>query len=262
MSVYLGYQKLCVLVQVEERLLSVPPSEPLHCSTPLHGSVQEDEVSSDEVGSFESLDSCSLDISQLPKSDCSLEMTTSHEPLLCIPSTPPDPVNPQVIRQSLNSGYKLVFDNINKNIKPRYMRADAQTISLNYVQMYGVKDRIDYSSAVSCQRSSVELNLYDILPSSRDYDSLKQDFTVLISRMIVNYLPFFREDFNNLVEKHIPHKYSHEMCKKSGVVSAYTYISSYNYVLHMYAQSFHSTLFTECRFHLGYCPKMKLHMKG
>ena len=41
-------------------------------------------------------------------------------------------------------GYKIVIDNIDKNVKPRNMRVDAQTKSLHYVQMYSVKDRIDF----------------------------------------------------------------------------------------------------------------------
>lgn len=97
------------------------------------------------------------------------------------------------------------------------MRSDSQTVSLHYVQVYAMKDRVDYST-VTCQKQA-EVNLYDILPTSEDYDSLKKDFAVLISRMIVAYLPFFSTDFKDTVQKHIAHKYSSEMSKKSEVVS-------------------------------------------
>ncbi len=46
--------------------------------------------------------------------------------------------------KSVNTGYKIVFDNIDKNVNPRHMRSDNQTRSLHYVQSYAVKDRINY----------------------------------------------------------------------------------------------------------------------
>ena len=198
------------------------------------GSFSSDEVgsfSSDEVGSFsttiESLDNYSLPtlaVSQLQSGDTDISHEAPNEISLLtnvssnVSSTSPGPCNLQVHQPvSLNVGYKLVFDNINWYIKPRYMRLDSQATSLSYVQSYGVKDRIDYSSISSQKRT--EVNLYDVLPTSNDYESLKKDFTILISRMIIDYLPFFSKDFKNLVKRHIPHKYSREMCKKSKVVS-------------------------------------------
>ena len=62
---------------------------------------------------------------------------------------------------SVNAEYKLVLDNIDKNIKPRYMHSDSQTLSLHYAQMYGVKDRIDYSTFSS--QKHTETNIYSIL---------------------------------------------------------------------------------------------------
>ena len=41
--------------------------------------------------------------------------------------------------------YKLVGDNIDKNVQTREMRADNQTKSLHYFHTYGVRDRIDLS---------------------------------------------------------------------------------------------------------------------
>ncbi len=119
---------------------------------------------------------------------------------------------------SLNSGYKLVFDNIDKNVKPRYMRCDAQTQSLHYVQVYGVKDRIDYSSFTSEQKTEIEV--FSILPNSEDYDAVKKIFTVLISRIMHKHLAFFGDDFKKLIPQHIRHEYSAEMSTKSEVVSA------------------------------------------
>ena len=121
--------------------------------------------------------------------------------------------------KSTNAGYKLVFDNIDKTIKPRFMTQDSQTTTLHYVQAYAVKDRIDYSS-IGPERKN-ESNLYAILPDSEDYRSLKERFATHVSRVITTNLDFFREDLKGLTQRHIPHRYSTEMCHKSEIVSNY-----------------------------------------
>ncbi len=60
--------------------------------------------------------------------------------------------------------YKLVFDNIDKTVKPRYMRMDAQNKSLHYVQLYAVKDRVNLSHLSPTPPSVCEVALDMILP--------------------------------------------------------------------------------------------------
>ena len=50
---------------------------------------------------------------------------------------------------SVNTGYKIVFDNIDKNVAPRFMRNEHQTRSLHYVHSNAVKDRLDFSNLSS-----------------------------------------------------------------------------------------------------------------
>lgn len=80
--------------------------------------------------------------------------------------------------------YKLVFDNINKTVKPRFMRSTMQTQSLNYVQIYSVRSRIDFSS-LSLTPKSLNINnasLYDeIIPSEENYKQLKKNFAILVA---------------------------------------------------------------------------------
>ena len=42
--------------------------------------------------------------------------------------------------------FKLVGDNIDKNINPQDVRLDSQTVSLHYFHSYAVRDRIDMSN--------------------------------------------------------------------------------------------------------------------
>lgn len=47
---------------------------------------------------------------------------------------------------SVMVGYKVVGDNIDKNVKPRYARQENKTLSMHYYHSYAVRDRIDISS--------------------------------------------------------------------------------------------------------------------
>ena len=87
------------------------------------------------------------------------------------------------------------------------------------MQAHAVKDRIDYSSIGDEQKN--ETNLYKILPDSEDYHLLKERFVIHVSRIISTYLDFFKEDFKNIVQRHIPHRYSSEMCHMSEIGSTY-----------------------------------------
>ena len=87
------------------------------------------------------------------------------------------------------------------------MRMDFQTQSL---QIYSLKDRIDFS-CFSELPSDGNRSLYDIVPSDGDYQELKQNFAIIVARSIIDHLPFFSNDFKNLVPMHIPHPYSQEM---------------------------------------------------
>lgn len=113
-------------------------------------------------------------------------------------------------------GFKLVMDNIDSTVRPRYMREDAQNQSLHYVQVYAVKDRIDYSSIPDPAPSSTR-NIFNIIPSSDA--QLKKNLAILVARILVEYIQFFNKDFRDLVTTHILHKYSYQMSQKSEVVS-------------------------------------------
>lgn len=114
-------------------------------------------------------------------------------------------------------GYKFVLDNIDKTVKPRHMTLDSRTKSLHYVQLYCVKDRIDFSSLPNTQSTDMKC-LYDILPSATDYSELKQSITSIVARIVVENIPFFASDFKGLIPKHGPHQYAAQMKEKSHVV--------------------------------------------
>lgn len=125
---------------------------------------------------------------------------------------------------------KLVMDNIDSTVRPRFMREDAQNQSLHYVQVYAVKDRINNSSIPDPPPSSTR-NIFNIIPSSDDYAQLKKNLPILVARILVKNIQFFNEDYRQLVTKHIPHKYSDQTSQKSEVVNSVSYIHAHIFLL-------------------------------
>ncbi len=118
----------------------------------------------------------------------------------------------------MTAGFKIVFDNIDLTVRPRHSTEERQSLSLHNVNAFAVKDHINYST-FSSTRERKEDYLYSILPNDEDYQSLKERFIIHVSRIIVKYMNFFKEDFQNLIQWHIPHQFSKVMSKKSEVVS-------------------------------------------
>ena len=120
--------------------------------------------------------------------------------------------------------YKLVGDNIDKGVKARYMRADKyHNKSLHYFHSYAVASRIDFSKfsnvkPATCLNSPPK-RVLQLLPTKEDDRVLRNNFITLVSRVLVENIPFFKETFDGIVTWHIQHKYSSEMAKKSHVVS-------------------------------------------
>ena len=201
-----------------------------------HSSFREDHVSPD-ILSLTSLHSCNSssdessviipdsptisDPSDIVSDISSIMSQTEQKPWSPLPASEDNDTIQELVETAAcvtTPGFKFVVDNVDSKISPRFMREDAQSQSLHYVQLYAVKDRIDYSSVPDSPPSSTK-NIFSIIPSSDDYTQLKKNMAILVARILVEHIRFFSEDFRDLVTKHIPHKYSDQMSQKSEVVS-------------------------------------------
>lgn len=117
------------------------------------------------------------------------------------------------------NGFKIVGDNLDKYVKPRFMRINKQSQSLNYFNSYAVKDRIDLTSFSNFKPFiDIDVNVADLLPSSDVHSQVVKNMAVLVARILVDNMAVFKFYFGDVVERHILHKYSDEMSKKSEVV--------------------------------------------
>ena len=119
--------------------------------------------------------------------------------------------------------YLIVGDNLNKTINPRYMTFEHQCQSLHYFHSYAVLDRVncaDLSSDVPVGDVK-SLSFAAFLPTPEDCSVIRYNYSVLLGRVLVEKLSFFKK-FRDCIPKHIIHEHSLEMKKKSTVVSTYS----------------------------------------
>ena len=119
--------------------------------------------------------------------------------------------------------YKIVGDNIDFNIVPRYMRIDHKVNSLHYFHSYAVCDRISvenlpYQKPPSCLPSSKHISKM-LLPTPSDDGAMINNIKIIFSRILCETLPFFNQVFSDLITKHIHHRRYSEMSAKSIIVS-------------------------------------------
>lgn len=86
------------------------------------------------------------------------------------------------LQSAVCTGFKVVGDNIDKNIRRSYQCIDRTTRSLHYFHMFAVKDRVDFSHLSNSRPTHVEVDIQVLLPSAKDFAAIKNDFEILISR--------------------------------------------------------------------------------
>lgn len=80
------------------------------------------------------------------------------------------------------TGFKLLGDNFDKNVRPSYQRSNKQTVSLHFFHALAVSDRIDFSALSDAAPHSVVIDPCLLLPTAADVETVKKEFQVFISR--------------------------------------------------------------------------------
>ena len=123
-------------------------------------------------------------------------------------------------------GVKIVGDNVDKNVKARFTHIDHQGKSLHYFHCYATQDRFDLSMPEDYPDVPTNPKLEDLLPSKSDISEMKSLFAIHVARIICKYMPFFAEDFIDVIPEHLKHPMSSQMNLKSDVVSISVHFES------------------------------------
>ena len=120
--------------------------------------------------------------------------------------------------------FKIVGDNIDKEIKPRNMRSDYQARSLHYFHLYALRDRVNLDNCEDQPSAPVMSNIdLDLLfPCESDERTLRKNMGIIVARILKKHIPFFAK-YGKGIERHIRHTFTEEMSKKSAVVSVIYY---------------------------------------
>ena len=116
---------------------------------------------------------------------------------------------PGSVTQKVWMGFKLVGDNIDLTVRPQRLRSDRQTQSLHYFNTMAVRDRIDMPG-FSDEEKVIDLStvkLDSLLPDEMGVKGIRANFSVLVSRVLVKYLPAL-QDLQCVASKHITHWYA------------------------------------------------------
>lgn len=84
-----------------------------------------------------------------------------------------------------NSYYKIVGDNIDKNIRPSFQRVSHQTKSLHYFHSYAAMDRVNFSNLSNDVPHSIEVDCDCLLPGKDDLTTFLQELKILVSRQVL-----------------------------------------------------------------------------
>ena len=115
---------------------------------------------------------------------------------------------------------QIIMDNLDTNLKASRETSTHKGKSLHWVSLFAVKDRVSGNHLPDqCPLADVsKVPLSTWLPSVSDCVTLRAEFIVLVSRVLVQNLTAFCFLRDQAVE-HIPHTYSAKMKKKSEIVS-------------------------------------------
>ena len=74
--------------------------------------------------------------------------------------------------------------------------------------------------------------LEDLLPSKSDISEMKSSFAIHVARILCKYMPYFAENFSDVIPEHLEHSMSSQMSLKSDVVSILAHcISNFNNIV-------------------------------
>ena len=104
-------------------------------------------------------------------------------------------------------------------IRPHDMLSTSQNVDLHYFASNLIVERVpcDSLSKTAPQQGLLSLPNSTFLLSSVEAKKLREDFKVLVARVLVANIPHL-SFLKSIIPQHIPHKYQQEMAVKSTII--------------------------------------------
>ena len=146
------------------------------------------------------------------------------------------PQCPQV--NPADSGRKLVFDNLDYTQEVHWMTEGHQNIDCHYVTAMSTENRVagNELSPVPPPHGVMGMENGKCVPSNIDNARQRDNYIKLVERIIVSNIPCL-EYLSDVCTRHIQHKYSHEMAKKTNTVRQVCILEIFTNIIETYFQS-------------------------
>lgn len=117
--------------------------------------------------------------------------------------------------------FAVVIDNFDLRVEAAEMTSDNQNKDIHWINHSAILDRVPCTGFDNEQPLADLANVPNktFLPTVSDHLNLMRDFDTLVSRVLVEHFPQFRNAFSDVVPQHIPHKYSQQLKLKSKKVN-------------------------------------------
>ena len=182
-----GYSISCLCIQKANDILQSLPGifNEVECNQECNSSTSTDsedldyfvteESDSDEPLEYVSSDTSEADTDTSDTSFSDME-TSSTTPILT------SNVQSSSSLPEIPLPFKIVGDNIDKNIRPRYVRSNARSTSIHYFDSYALRDQIDFHTLSLPSKQDLAES---ILPSTTDDEMLRNNVIVIVSCILV-----------------------------------------------------------------------------
>ena len=121
-------------------------------------------------------------------------------------------------KKNMHPGFAIAFDNIDGKRACRHITKDNQNLDFHWVSHKIIMNRVSGGCLETLTRDITSLSNLKLFPTVDDQKFQRHNYTVLVSRVLVEHLDSFSA-LKDVCVFHIPHKHSNEMAKKSEVVS-------------------------------------------
>ena len=97
-----------------------------------------------------------------------------------------------MVNTSSPINYKFIIDNIDKNVKPSFQRAEIKGRSYHHVHGYSVQDRIDTSKLSDRVPFFIKANVSVFLPGQQDIIALRDEIIIFLTRIVSEHFQQYK----------------------------------------------------------------------
>lgn len=123
--------------------------------------------------------------------------------------------------QDNNLEMRVTFDNFDFKMLANIIMKNHKNSDFHWIVQYLCFERIPSSGMDDCKPLVNDIarfeNINYLLDEESELKAMKQDFIVLVARVLVEFFPFL-SFLKSVIPKHIEHKFSEEMAKKSVII--------------------------------------------